>query len=214
MASKSTHQGHCQVCGRPQMLPGGKLSKHGYTKRWGFFSGVCSGADHLPFEQDISLIEGMIKWSTKESASLVTRAEQLEQPATEAVGVCHVYMSHRDAPQVIRWGRSEYEWVQGAIVKKDMGHGLKWAVQVDSGRFKGLEFGIGDPGFQWDAVNKCSIEITPLMVASHHNADYAKRSVRPKAEQLAKYADWQRKRIEGWVPHPEKLIPVKETVHA
>jgi len=51
---KSTHQAHCQVCGRIQavMLPSGLLAKHGYTVTFGFFQGTCAGSDHLPLEQE------------------------------------------------------------------------------------------------------------------------------------------------------------------
>lgn len=43
-ANKATHSGECQCCGRKQKLPKGRLSNHGYTVEWGFFSGTCFGA--------------------------------------------------------------------------------------------------------------------------------------------------------------------------
>ena len=52
----ATHEGSCQICGRQQKLPGNVLSKHGYTTRWGFFSGVCPGASYEPFEVSCDLI--------------------------------------------------------------------------------------------------------------------------------------------------------------
>ncbi len=57
---KATHSGTCQLCGRFQKLPGDKLSKHGYNVQWGFFSGVCPGADELPLEISCHLIKGQI----------------------------------------------------------------------------------------------------------------------------------------------------------
>lgn len=54
--AKATHAGHCQACGRLQRLPSGNLSLHGYTVDHGWFSGVCQGAKHLPFEQSIDQI--------------------------------------------------------------------------------------------------------------------------------------------------------------
>lgn len=48
---KSTHIGTCQICNAAQKLPGGRLASHGYTVRWGFFAGVCSGSNQLPLEQ-------------------------------------------------------------------------------------------------------------------------------------------------------------------
>ena len=47
---KAKTKGTCQCCGRVQKLPGDRLAKHGYTTRWGFFSGVCRGSGYLPFE--------------------------------------------------------------------------------------------------------------------------------------------------------------------
>lgn len=47
---KSTHQGTCQVCGRMQALPSGRLSKHGYDVKFHYFHGVCPGAGHKPLE--------------------------------------------------------------------------------------------------------------------------------------------------------------------
>lgn len=48
----ATHAGTCQICGRVQKLPSGKLSLHGYQVQWNFFNGTCGGAKHLPFEKD------------------------------------------------------------------------------------------------------------------------------------------------------------------
>ncbi len=49
--------GHCQLCGHFQKLPAGVLSKHGYTKEWGFFSGTCPGSRALPYEVSTSEID-------------------------------------------------------------------------------------------------------------------------------------------------------------
>jgi hypothetical protein len=57
---KATHQGTCQCCGRLQKLPGGFLSKHGYTVDWGYFNGVCGGAHHLPLEQDRTIVDAFV----------------------------------------------------------------------------------------------------------------------------------------------------------
>jgi hypothetical protein len=48
---KATHNGTCQVCGREQALPYGKLSKHGYDVPFHYFRGTCPGAEFLPLEQ-------------------------------------------------------------------------------------------------------------------------------------------------------------------
>jgi hypothetical protein len=51
MKNKATHIGTCQLCGCTQMLPNGRLAKHGYTVEYGWgFSGTCIGSGELPFE--------------------------------------------------------------------------------------------------------------------------------------------------------------------
>ena len=57
-----THKGHCQVCGRIQAVDVNynRIAKHGYTVDFGFFDGVCDGADELPLEVDKSITEKTI----------------------------------------------------------------------------------------------------------------------------------------------------------
>ena len=86
--TKATHVGECQLCGHIQKLPGGALSIHGYTKRWGFFSGSCPGSRHLPFELDASLLDGTATRNEKEAVLLLARAERYRKQ-TEEVAVYH-----------------------------------------------------------------------------------------------------------------------------
>lgn len=51
MKNKATHIGTCQLCGCTQMLPNGRLAKHGYSVDYGYgFVGTCIGSGELPFE--------------------------------------------------------------------------------------------------------------------------------------------------------------------
>lgn len=43
-------RGNCQCCGRQQAVVGSMMSKHGYTVDHGWFSGVCSGRNHVPLQ--------------------------------------------------------------------------------------------------------------------------------------------------------------------
>jgi hypothetical protein len=53
---KHTHRGSCQACGRVQAhQANGLIAKHGYTVDWGFFNGICAGADRKPLEVDKTL---------------------------------------------------------------------------------------------------------------------------------------------------------------
>ena len=75
---KATHKGTCQICGASQKLPKGQLSKHGYTVDYGFFSGVCTGAHGLPFEQSTDLIEGVIQSVADQRIETINIAESLK----------------------------------------------------------------------------------------------------------------------------------------
>lgn len=188
--AKAAHVGVCQVCGSEQKLPGGGLSKHGYTTRWGFFSGVCRGAHHLPFEQSKDLIEDAIAYALTEAVETNKRAQALRQPATEPVATCQVYREHS---QCKSYEKSGYAWVKGAIKMADKTrHGLNHVVVAEDGR----EYYVHADGWRDE----------PLAVATYNNASYA-RHLDKQAEQMRQYADWQRNRIANW--QPQELRPVK-----
>lgn len=79
---KATHSGECQLCGRQQKLPNGKLSLHGYTVQWNQFIGDCPGSKHLPYEQSTNLIEGAIKTHERAAVALIERAAETEAETT------------------------------------------------------------------------------------------------------------------------------------
>jgi len=61
--TKATHNGTCQACGRSQAFYRGTVAKHGYqVKGWGFFHGVCRGAENKPLEQEKTITEATIKF--------------------------------------------------------------------------------------------------------------------------------------------------------
>lgn len=58
--SKIQLRGHCQVCGNEQAVPNGRMSKHGYTIKNGWFNGVCQGEYHAPIEVSREHTDGVI----------------------------------------------------------------------------------------------------------------------------------------------------------
>ncbi len=106
--TKATHNGECQVCGRRQKLPNGRLSKHGYTKRWGFFQGVCPGAGNLPYEQSCEFLKGWVPDVALRRADLVNRIADHEGGATPL-------LAERRVP-ARRWGYHEYRWEEAELV--------------------------------------------------------------------------------------------------
>lgn len=75
---KSTHTGTCQACGRAQALPAGVLAKHGYTVKWGFFSGTCAGSGQRPLEIDRHFCDEIIQQLGEQAAAADARAIEYE----------------------------------------------------------------------------------------------------------------------------------------
>ena len=75
MKTTHTHKGHCQVCGAMHAVDNSHngLAKHGYDVSWGFFNGVCSGADNLPIQLDRTLADKTIARSEEHTSELQSR---------------------------------------------------------------------------------------------------------------------------------------------
>lgn len=73
-------KGHCQVCGRIQVVKSGSLQmvNHGYKVRSGYFVGVCSGHDRLALEIDRNLLDYMVSWLRSEAGMHEMKAERLQ----------------------------------------------------------------------------------------------------------------------------------------
>jgi hypothetical protein len=188
--AKATHNGHCQVCGAKQKLPNGRLSLHGYqVAGWGFFNGICTGARHLPFEQDISLIEGSIRWAqarqeTTESLAARTRTE------TETVWV------HEYIPAMWQRGQrfSRYEWRQFKVSEmlELNTHTIAW---------------VGKEGKRTHMNIYIPYDLEDRDPIKHLNEQRAK-AYDKDAEEIKRYITWQQNRIKDW--KPSELEPISK----
>lgn len=187
--SAATHKGHCQICGNLQKLPSGKLAKHGYTTRWGFFSGTCNGAGFLPFEQSTDRIEAAIAAARNRALGLRGQAIAVEdttsavwvlerKPATWERGNRHGAQAWRLIPV------EELTYAHNAD-----GECIEVAGYVNSftGRKERLDCHYGET------------------VVSASNKRYA-QTLRSEAAQFEEYVAWQTERIAGWAP--AELLPL------
>ena len=184
-SSKSTHSGHCQICGSLQKLPSGVLSKHGYTKQFGFFNGTCTGSDWSPFELScgrvamvISQVEGQVTKLTQDIDKL-----KIDLVLLSAVPFLQYRPRHQGGPvEVIA---SVYQDVNGQNV-------------------------ININGTITSAIRH-SLYGTPRQIAEKL-VDKRIGRLRDQINQRQQYIDWQRGRVENWVAAPEKLIPNEKGV--
>lgn len=204
MAKKATHSGECQICGRKQKLPGGRLSKHGYTKRWGFFEGTCPGAEELPFEQSKDLIEPIVVSTESRLASLRTESKSLKAGtlADGNVALVHHYFGGRTE-------RGHYEWIETEIFAEF----VKWSDGISEGGSEGycrFSYKAEDKDHRIDVDYQCGHSLDAAR--RYLNTRYAEYELDRRANELQSYVDWQRGRLANWAP--KELTPVIETAGA
>lgn len=200
---KATHKGHCQICGRQQLLPNGKLSNHGYTVHkphgsYGFFIGTCRGAKQLPFEQDITLVIESIEWAERMAA----RHEELAaetRTQTDKVWV-HEYTSGRNYGE-----HSRYEWRELPLNEVTVNFGLNWTGRDGKSR-KAECYGVfADADISYEEW-KADTALQLRTYVKHLNEQKAKQYDR-EAKDFRSYKADQERRIKNW--KPTELEPVK-----
>lgn len=196
MKEKSTHKGNCQVCDRLQMLPNGRLSKHGYTKRFHYFEGVCPGAKYLPFQQDTSLIPPMIENAKATAKRHRTAAKTWRSNKTyvvkKSVYSSDIKMQSWDFYNKFKKSSILVEGTLSARKDKpeDKFTKLWFTCTVDGKEYNFKLHGVYTHLDEYrDQLNESQ--------AIHHNG---------MAKNFDEYVAWQTKRLKEWKPQP--LIPV------
>lgn len=199
---KATHQGECQICGSTQMLPGGVLSKHGYTVQWGFFSGVCNGAGHLPFEQSKDAIAGVI--ASVEATIKLVEAEiaELENKDSEINGKDEAWRHCYDSYIGYTWRKVKLvEFERRNIYANDPGHEPAWYCYI-----KTLDTTKDRPDRPAKPDRLDVYDIRPESVrdfAHYLNGGYAKH-LRGQNASRRQWITWQQNRLANWAPKPLK----------
>jgi len=180
----ATHKGTCQLCRVTQNLPGGRLSNHGYTVEWGFFSGICRGSGALPFELSADLIRGaidnakaQIEEARDELGHLKTQSERLHYRAW-----------------AYRYGR--YGWViipadELNVIDEGEGYSSVWIV-IEGEKLPDQLFFRGSLS---DAI------------ITHNNEPHGwAGALRHRIAGLENHIEWQEKRLASWAPGELKAI--------
>lgn len=191
----ATHDGHCQVCGSRQRLPKGKLAKHGYTTRWGFFSGTCYGSEALPFEQDKSLVDEAIKRAQDQRTSLKTFAATLRDRTSEVnlltTAWVHVYVAgSNELP-------ARHVWQERQVLTLD---GRNYTYEVKPGDVAAARGRTTERlDFYYPSV-PTTIE-QAVFLLNEKRAEDLDRTVK----QISQYIKWQQERIANWTVQPLEL---------
>lgn len=202
--SKATHKGTCQICGRSQKLPQGALSKHGYTTRWGFFSGVCTGARHTPFEESYDLISDIIVRCEREVEDLDGHIESLEASEDCAVVEFSWYESgrfgHRErqhSKQTTKVEMVDHPATEDGYVNHEVF--IYYEEKGETNRVS-LSHPNGYKGVQ------CSGYTPTVKAAVDALNQHEIWATKKRIKQLEEYIVWQTDRVTNW--KPGKLTPV------
>jgi hypothetical protein len=99
---KGQNRGHCQVCGRIQVvLPDGNIAKHGYTVPSGYFRGICQGSAYEPLQISRTLTDAII----------LAMNQRAQQDAAHAVGLGTGALKPETAQQLTAWGSRVYQTI-------------------------------------------------------------------------------------------------------
>jgi hypothetical protein len=192
---KATHSGHCQACGRLQKLPGGKLSKHGYTVRQGFFSGTCPGSGHLPFEVSHDLVSHFIALATASLEEVQETQAKWRVRATEPRTMVRVYI-----PATWEYRKSRYDWqLRDLEIHRAERYADIFYAGTESRYNRQIQSGSG----YW------APDVDILEAATLQNSRYAD-SLEGEVNRLRRYIDWQRERVRTWKPAPLLSLSAKD----
>lgn len=177
MAKTATHMGTCQLCGHFQKLPGGKLSLHGYTKQWGFFSGTCPGSRHNPFETHTDRIEQAIAEHLASAQALRASADALE--ASDEMWVNHyVAPTWQNRKGGYRWLRVDsFTYTNNRLTVVSGGETIELGYIAARGAYS--------PDELW-TKSRGALAASRRAMAANHDA----------------YVTWQRERVAAWQPKP------------
>lgn len=185
---KATHSGSCQWCGRDQKLPGGRLAKHGYTVKWGFFNGVCRGAEELPFEVSCDLVKKAIEWAKVERIGYAEEIARLEKKTDEKKVPYHWYVKSERC-------RSTYKWIEIDVDAEK--------VVCDDG-FVYYNYFFTNPKGERQKLDVYGAR--DLTAAVQQLCKSKVFELKGTLRQIEDYITYQTKRVENWKPAPLKEI--------
>lgn len=193
---RATHSGTCQLCGRQQKLPNGRMAKHGYTVQWGFFEGTCPGSDGQPFELSKDLIADRITQVTEAARSQLANADRIGSDRN-TVWV-HEFMEYG----TVRRGRRG-AWVYRPMDRSKLTFKAGWVMRVEwEGRdHKPHHQDVRDDSNPY--LPSSSIDEERAITLMNRQCV---ESIHRDVKKIEQYRDWLIERIKDWAPHPEKLV--------
>ena len=185
----STHDGHCQICGKLQRLPGGMLAKHGYQVHgrskggWGgYFSGQCWGSHHSPYEESCELVKLSIERAHRDIANLEEQIAEFSKPAIKPTSVVYTASKHFG-------GYFETACTIETVEREDRTYTEKFIRFEKDGKEQRI------------SCLSYSLYGDALEIANELNAKAVARR-RRQIEGIKQYIEFQTERVTNWKPTP------------
>lgn len=178
------------------MLPNGTLAKHGYTTKWGFFSGICAGSGSKPFETHTDLIQKFIEGAELKLANNLEFIAKLQAPPTVAKGWVRCYRSAKT-----RYETSGYHWHEVEFALHQGKYDTRPRVSYANPYKEGEWLNCYTHGLYVDYTVAHDDVLAYVAAANEKKA----QAVAKENEEIQRYIDWQRGRVANWKEEP--LLP-------
>lgn len=213
---KHTHTGHCQLCDNSQAIgvASNRIAKHGYTKRWGFFSGTCPGSDHQPYELSADLLPERIAMCKSEIARYLGLARACDALSASDPTYGEFTFVRELPKEKQRWGRERDERIEAPghfVVESVKREGTYEYTRVKFVAAAAITFQTGEVVSEADSSE---IYRRGTYYGAHGGPEaYAAKWREGEIEgfdrqrkQYSEYKAWLTERLLGFVPRP--LTPV------
>lgn len=182
------------------MLPNGVLSKHGYTTEWGFFSGICAGAEFLPFEQSTDQI----------SAAMAKVESDIEATSKEIAELEDIFSNRNGGSEaLVQIYVNEYRWVKANLEFSEkqydgwVGYSARYTTVE---KFRKRNYGAETANYsaQIEAYSEAATMPALRHWVCFQNTKFAK-TLRQTNSSRRSWLSWQKERLSNWSVKP--LIP-------
>jgi hypothetical protein len=184
------------------MLPGGVLSNHGYTVKWGFFSGICAGAGHLPFEQSKDAIAGVVASVEAQIKKVEAEIAELENKDSEINGKDEAWKHCYNSYMGYTWKTVKLvEFERRNIYADQPGHEPAFYCYIKT--LEDTKDRLGRPA-RPERLDIYDFKPESVRDFAHYlNCKYAK-TLRSQNASRRQWITWQQGRLANWAPKPLK----------
>jgi hypothetical protein len=223
MKAKGEHRGHCQACGRVQVVEIPQhIAKHGYrVAGFGYFNGTCSGSMESPLEMDRTITDAIIKDLNAQAARNEVRATALRAGTLQPEQAQELVLGKRQwvwsgpshsrarEPKMVKWADASPRERQMQI-EQDAGEAESFARHARSHAKSMAELADkvhGQPLIDRDAEELAKVNARKAKTQPIEGAYRSKAEQKRALEKLSRAYARHRETMSDWLIKPTSTEP-------